>query len=136
MVHGFVGQSGGQVRVFSELAKGTTISLYFPREAGTIKEDKTEVALQEEAKVKTAATVLIVDDEAPLRKLLAEILQDQGQIKVEAGDAAAALIILRSDASIDLLVTDVGLPGGLNGRQLADAARMTRTGLKVLFVTG
>jgi CheY-like chemotaxis protein len=94
------------------------------------------VALQEEAKVKTAATVLIVDDEAPLRKLLAEILQDQGQIKVEAGDAAAALIILRSDASIDLLVTDVGLPGGLNGRQLADAARMTRTGLKVLFVTG
>ena len=71
-----------------------------------------------------------------MRKLVAEILQDQGQITFEAEDAAAALLILRSDVYIDLLVTDVGLPGGMSGRQLAEVARKTRAKLKILFVTG
>jgi CheY-like chemotaxis protein len=81
-------------------------------------------------------TVLIVDDEAILRMLMVDVLQETGYRTLEARDGPSALKILETDMRIDLLVTDVGLPGGMNGRQIADAARDTRPDLKVLFVTG
>ena len=68
--------------------------------------------------------------------LVADVLSDLGYTAVEAADGAAGLKVLRSEARIDLLITDVGLPGGMNGRQVADAARDLRPGLKVLFITG
>ncbi|RML54190.1 hypothetical protein APX70_03417 [Pseudomonas syringae pv. maculicola] len=86
--------------------------------------------------MQTERTIMIVDDEPTIRMLVAEVLEDQGYIPIEAGEGASALRILESDARIDLLVTDVGLPGGMNGRQVADAAREVRPDLKVLFVTG
>ena len=81
-------------------------------------------------------TVLIVDDEPSIRMLVAEVLEDLGYTAIEAADAASGLKVLQSDVRIDLLVTDVGLPGGMNGRQMADAGRVSRPGLKVLFITG
>ena len=81
-------------------------------------------------------TVLVVDDEAVVRMLVTETLNDLGYHPLEAADAKGALKILQSNARIDLLITDVGLPGGMNGRQLADAARTTRPALNVLFITG
>ena len=81
-------------------------------------------------------TVLAIDDEPLVRMLIVEVLEESGYIAIEASDGPAGLKILQSDARIDLLVTDVGLPGGMNGRQVADAARETRPDLKVLFVTG
>ena len=81
-------------------------------------------------------TVLVVDDEPSVRMLVTDVLGELGYTAVEAADAAGGLRVLQSGARIDLLVTDVGLPGGLNGRQMADAARATRPDLKVLFITG
>jgi len=80
--------------------------------------------------------VLVVDDEATVRMLVTEILDDLGYVSMEAGDGPEALAFLHSNARIDLLITDVGLPGGMNGRQVADAARAARPGLPVLFITG
>ena len=80
--------------------------------------------------------VLVVDDEPTVRMLVTEVLAEVGYTAIEAADGAAGLRVLRSDARIDLLVTDVGLPGGMNGRQMADAARVHRPELKVLFITG
>lgn len=84
----------------------------------------------------TGETVLVVDDEPIVRMLIVEILEEAGYCPLEAADGPAAMNLLQSDRRIDLLVTDVGLPGGMNGRQVADAARVARPGLKVLFVTG
>jgi CheY-like chemotaxis protein len=81
-------------------------------------------------------TVLIVDDEPSVRMLVAEVLDELGYSAIEAADGVSGLKVLRSDVRIDLLITDVGLPGGLNGRQMADAARANRPDLKVLFITG
>ncbi len=80
--------------------------------------------------------MLIVDDEPTVRMLVADVLSELGYMAIEAGDGATGLNVLQSDSRIDLLITDVGLPGGFNGRQLADAARTTRPDLKVLFITG
>ena len=80
--------------------------------------------------------MLIVDDEPTVRMLVLEVLTEFGYQGVEAADGAEGLAILQSDRRIDLLVTDVGLPGGMNGRQMADAARVRRPDLKVLFITG
>jgi DNA-binding response OmpR family regulator len=80
--------------------------------------------------------VLIVDDEPSVRMLVTDVLEELGYTAIEAADGAAGLSVLQSDVRIDLLVSDVGLPGGMNGRQMADAARVTRPDLKVLFITG
>ena len=135
MAYGFARQSGGQVRIRSEVDRGTTVGLYLPRhgesearaEAGR-SQSVLPPALQGEA-------VLIVDDEPTVRMLVAEVLEDLGYAALEAPDSQSALAILQSSVRIDLLVTDVGLPG-LNGRQLADAARGLRPDLKVMFITG
>ncbi len=135
MIHGFVRQSGGQVRIYSELGKGTTMCMYLPRISGTIdKLGRPEMLHATESG--HGETVLVVDDDATVRMLMVEVLEEAGYVALEAGDGSAGLRILQSDARIDLLITDVGLPGGMNGRQLADAARTARSELKVLFVTG
>ena len=134
MVYGFVRQSGGQVRISSEVDRGTTVCLYLPRFEG---EDDIVVASEPvEMDQGLGETVLIIDDEPTIRMLLSDVLEEQGYRVLEAFDGPSGLKLLTSEARIDLLVTDVGLPGGLNGRQVADAARITRPSLKVLFITG
>ena len=135
MIHGFVRQSGGQVRIQSELGSGTTMTLYLPRFTGAVEEtDAPERARS--ADTGRGETVLIIDDEPIIRMLMLDVLEEAGYIGLEADDGPSGLDILRSDPNIVLLITDVGLPGGMNGRQVADAARATKPDLKVLFVTG
>ena len=136
MVHGFARQSNGQVRIYSEVGTGTTVRLYLPRHWGEVEVEEAEPAADFAAKSGAGETVLIVDDEPSVRLLVAEVLDEMGYSAIEAGDGVVGLKLLRSDERIDLLITDVGLPGGINGRQLADAAREVRRGLKVLFITG
>ena len=136
MIYGFAQQSGGQVRIYSEVGQGTTVCIYLPRHYGAIADKAGEAKLAELPRSEQGETVLIVDDEPTVRMLVADILEDLGYTAIEAGDSAAGLKVLQSDVRIDLLVTDVGLPGGMNGRQMADAARVKRTDLRVLFITG
>ena len=136
MVYGFVRQSGGQVRIYSEVGTGTTMCLYFPRHYGSPDESTTSTTSATAAARRSGKTILIVDDEPSVRMLVTEVLEEHGYSGIEASDGPSGLRILESDAKIDLLITDVGLPGGLNGRQLADAARVSRPELKVLFITG
>ncbi|WP_313535084.1 ATP-binding protein [Sphingomonas sp.] len=135
MIYGFARQSGGQVRIYSEMGMGTTMCIYLPRHTGDAPSE-----VDEEAALTAAAggsgTILVVDDEAAIRHLVDEVLDDVGYTVIGAADGAAGLKVLQSGAKIDLLITDVGLPGGMNGRQVADAARHLRPGLKVLFITG
>ncbi|RYG38322.1 MAG: PAS domain S-box protein [Burkholderiales bacterium] len=135
MIYGFVRQSGGQVRVYSEVGQGTTMCVYLPRFTGKT-EDEVAPELLDDVDPGDGQTVLVVDDEPVLRMLITDTLLDNGYQPLEAVDGATALKILESDVRIDLLITDVGLPGGMNGRQVADAARRKRPNLKVLFVTG
>jgi PAS domain S-box-containing protein len=134
MIYGFVRQSGGQVRIYSEIGKGTTMCLYFPRYAGKVEDEA--AAVSELVERGFGETVLVVDDEPTVRMLVAEVLSESYYNIIEAGDGPSALKILESDRRIDLMITDVGLPGGMNGRQVADAARVLRKDLKVLFITG
>ena len=137
MIYGFAKQSGGQVRIYSEPGEGTTVCIYLPRHYG-------EAGIEERQRpdlpaplARQGETVLVVDDEPTVRMLVTDVLEDLGYVAIEAADSAAGLRILMSDVRVDLLVTDVGLPGGMNGRQMADAARAAaRPGLKVLFITG
>nr|WP_137279103.1 PAS domain S-box protein [Pseudomonas rhizoryzae] len=136
MIYGFVRQSGGQARIHSQLDEGTSVTLFLPRhsEAATSLEATiTQAALP---RVGHGETVLVVDDEPTVRMLVVEVLEELGYAALEAADASSGLRLLESDVRIDLLVSDVGLPGGMNGRQMADAARQRRPGLKVLFITG
>ena len=135
MIYGFARQSGGQVRIYSEVGEGTMLCLYLPRYHGeTIDAEPTERT--DPPRAVAGETVLVVDDEPTVRMLVAEILGELGYAAIEAADGASGLQILQSDVRIDLLVTDVGLPGGMNGRQMADAARLSRPELKILFITG
>lgn len=135
MVYGFVRQSGGQVRVCSELGKGTTMCLYLPRFIGQVGSEA-HLPTADSDDAGKGQTVLVIDDEQTLCALVAEVLEARGYRALTAHDGQTGLQILQSPQRVDLLVTDVGLPGGLNGRQVADAARAIRPGLKVLFVTG
>ncbi len=136
MIYGFVRQSGGQVRIYSEVGQGTTMCLYLPRHQGAVEEAEEEAVCALPGLARPGETVLVVDDEPTVRMLVVEVLQDAGYVAIEASDGAKGLKILESKRHIDLLITDVGLPGGMNGRQLADAARVRRPDLKVLFITG
>jgi signal transduction histidine kinase/CheY-like chemotaxis protein len=135
MIYGFVRQSGGQIRVYSEVGKGTTMCLYFPRHDDEPEADDLDFHKPIEH-VGDGKIVMVIDDEPTIRMLVAEVLADAGYSAIEASDGPAGLRILQSQAKIDLLITDVGLPNGMNGRQVADAARELRPGLKVLFITG
>ncbi len=136
MIYGFARQSGGQVRIYSEVGRGTTVCIYLPRHYGDAVTDDDAAGAAVLSPGEQGKTVLVVDDEATVRMLLTDILEDLGYTALEAGDSAVGLKILQSEARIDLLVTDVGLPGGMNGRQMADAGRVSRPSLKVLFITG
>ena len=136
MIYGFVQQSGGQVRIHSAPGQGTAVRLYLPRHQGRAEDAEAPPDLAQAPRAQQGETVLVVDDEATVRMLVTEVLTELGYQTLEAEDGAAGLRILRSGARIDLVVTDVGLPGGMNGRQVADAARALRPGLKVLFITG
>jgi PAS domain S-box-containing protein len=136
MIYGFARQSGGQVRIYSELGQGSMVCIYLPRHAGDPAASDADTAEITAPRTGQGETVLIVDDEPTVRMLVVDVLEDLDYTAVEATDGAAALKLLQSDMRIDLLVTDVGLPGGMNGRQVADAARALRPALKVLFITG
>jgi len=137
MIYGFARQSGGQVRIYSEIGTGTTVCIYLPRLYRDDDDGEEEAAASVDAITGTRSrTVLVVDDEPTIRMLVIEILEDMGHTVLEAGDGAAALRTLQTGAHIDLLVTDIGLPGALNGRQVADAAMALLPDLKVLFITG
>lgn len=136
MIYGFVNQSGGHVRIHSAVGQGTTVTVFLPRH-GTAEVIPTDAVPDTgDLQAESGETVLVIDDEALIRMLLIDALEDVGYRTMEAGDGPEGLKILRSDARIDLLITDVGLPNGMNGRQVADAARELRPGLKVMFVTG
>ncbi|WP_313915953.1 PAS domain-containing protein [Tahibacter sp.] len=134
MVYGFARQSGGHITVSTEPGQGTTMCIYLPRDFGDIEDvaDAPENALERGQ----GETILLIDDEDVVRIVLNEVLGEAGYEVLTAGDGASGLAVLQSTARIDLLITDVGLPGGLNGRQVADAGRALRPHLKVLFVTG
>jgi PAS domain S-box-containing protein len=136
MIYGFVRQSGGQVRINSKTDEGTTVQLYLPRYQGVLAEDGAELVSVIPLRAGSGETVLIVDDEPSIRMLVVETLEDLGYAAIEAADAKAGLQMLQSNVRVDLLISDVGLPGGMNGRQMADAARIARPELKVLFITG
>ncbi|WP_076997745.1 response regulator [Variovorax sp. KK3] len=136
MVYGFAKQSGGQVRIYSEPGQGTMVSIYLPRDLRDVEPEERRTLQPPSPRAHQGDTVLVVDDEAALRMLIVEVMQGLGYTTLEAGDGAEALRVLQSGERIDLLVSDVGLPGGMNGRQVADAARTARPGLKVLFITG
>ena len=136
MIYGFAKQSGGQVRIHSEPGLGATVRLYLPRIPGVAEAARQEETAQSIPRASPGKTVVVVDDEPVVRMLVAEVLQELGYAALEAGDGPAALRALQGAGEIALLVTDVGLPGGMNGRQLADAVRRSRPGLKTLFITG
>ena len=135
MIYGFVRQSDGQVRIYTEVGKGTTVALYLPRHWLSPQAEEEEQIPEPQLAVE-GGTVLVVDDEVVIRMLISEVLAEIGYRAIEAADGASGLNALRSGEKIDLLITDVGLPGGMNGRQLADAAREVDPKLKVLFITG
>ncbi|MGI4797737.1 MAG: PAS domain S-box protein, partial [Janthinobacterium lividum] len=136
MIYGFARQSSGQVRIYSEVGQGTMVCIYLPRHLGEADMAEGAPELADAPRAEVGETVLVVDDEPTVRMLVTEVLEDLGYRAIEAADGAAGLQVLQSDVRIDLLVTDVGLPGGMNGRQVADAARVARPDLKVLFITG
>jgi signal transduction histidine kinase len=137
-VYGFIRQSGGFVRLESEPGNGTSIHLFLPRQSPLTAVAETAEAIPRTDHFATAlagATVLVVEDETGIRTQIVEALQDLGCNVLEADDGPGGLREVRSPQPIDLLITDIGLPG-LNGRQLADGARISRPGLPVLFITG
>jgi PAS domain S-box-containing protein len=136
MIYGFAKQSGGQVRIYSEVGQGTTVCIYLPRFYGDAGKQAGDNPAESPSGTSAGETVLVVDDEPSVRMLIVDVLEELGYTVLEAADSASGLKLLQSDVRIDVLVSDVGLPGGMNGRQMADAARQTRPELQVLFITG
>jgi signal transduction histidine kinase len=134
MIYGFSKQSGGHVSIDSEMDQGTTVRLYLPRFRGE-ELDYPPITVQQAPDALDGETVLIVEDDPAVRVLVSAVLSELGYAFVEASDADGAVPILDSPQRIDLLISDVGLPG-MNGRQLAEIGRQFRPGLKVLFITG
>jgi PAS domain S-box-containing protein len=134
MIYGFARQSNGHATIDSKIGQGTSIKLYLPRHHGDIAAPHASAAKAAEHAA-TGETVLVVEDEPVVRGVILEMLHEEGYRTLEAVDGPSGLRILRAYERVDLLITDVGLPG-MNGRQLADQARETRPGLKILFITG
>jgi len=135
MIYGFAQQSGGHVSLDSLPGQGTCVRLYLPRLFGVEPERPAIVAVEQPSATATGETVMVVEDDPAVRMLVLDLLRELGYQAHEAEDAKTALPLLESGLRVDLLVTDVGLPG-MNGRQLAEIARQHRPGLKVLFMTG
>lgn len=135
-VYGFVKQSGGHVKIYTEVDKGTTVKLYLPRFEEGFEPEIGTAASQPAPKSAGGETILVVEDDDDVRHYSSELLRELGYGCLVAPNGHAALGILRSPVDVSLLFTDVGLPGGMNGRELADAARRLRPGLKTLFTSG
>src|ERR1700733_10334578 len=134
MIYGFARQSNGHATIDSKLDQGTSVKLYLPRHHGELPAEHAP-GVNAGQHAATGETVLVVEDEPVVRGVILEMLGEQGYRTIEAGDGPSGLRLLRMNEQIDLLITDVGLPG-MNGRQLADLARETRPDLKILFITG
>jgi len=135
MIYGFAQQSGGHVSLDSLPGQGTCVRLYLPRLHAPEPEQPLAETVSETPTPATGETVVVVEDDPAVRMLVMDLLKELGYRAHEAEDAKSALPLLESDMRVDLLVTDVGLPG-MNGRQMAEIARQHRPGLKVLFMTG
>jgi CheY-like chemotaxis protein len=134
-VYGFVKQSGGHVKIYSEPGEGVTVRIYLPRLRRAGDADEPAAASARPARGR-GETILLVEDDEDVRATTGEMLRALRYRVVAAPDGAAALRLLETRADIRLVFTDVGLPGGMSGRQLADAVRAARPGLPVLFTTG
>jgi CheY-like chemotaxis protein len=118
------------------VGKGTVVRLYLPQHKGEVDKEVWQVQKVEPSETGCGETILIVDDEPTVRMLITEVLAEAGYVPIEAIDGVSGLKVLQSNVRIDLLISDVGLPGGINGRQMADTARLGRPGLPILFITG
>jgi signal transduction histidine kinase len=136
MVYGFAQQSGGGVEIQSCLGKGTTVRILLPHHDGATEAPSTQPSTDLTSTISRAATVVVVDDEPVVRLLVSEAMTSAGYHVLEAEDGPSGLKILHSDVAVDLLISDVSMPGGMNGRQLADVARQRRPDLPILFITG
>jgi PAS domain S-box-containing protein len=136
MIYGFVRQSNGKVHISSQTGHGTSICIYLPFHPVEAEASEALSDLSTSSFSGVGKTILVVDDEPTVRMMVSEALQEQGYAILEASDAKGGLKLLQSDVQIDLLVSDIGLPGGMNGRQMVDIARTARPDLKVLFITG
>jgi CheY-like chemotaxis protein len=134
-VYGFVKQSGGHAAIYSEPGLGTSVKLYLPRLI-TPPDVRSEPRAKSLPRGAGHGTILVVEDDEDVARFTADVLAQMGYRVLSAGDAASALHLLDTEAVVDLLFTDIGLPGGVNGRQLADQALQRRPGLRVLFTTG
>lgn len=134
-VYGFIKQSNGHVKLYSEVGHGTAVKLYFPRlltgtAETTLKLDEVQVPMG------SGETILVVEDEPAVREHSVASLRDLGYRVLAAADGAAALRVLARAGQIDVMFTDVGLPGGMTGRQLVELARARNPSLKVVYTTG
>lgn len=136
MVYGFVMQSGGQVTINSVPGTGTKVTIYLPMYTGALPVAPAAPTPASPQRPAEQACILLVDDQDTVREPLAELLTELGYEVVQAINGAEGLEVLKSSQPIDLLVSDVGLPGHMNGRQLADAGRVLRPSLRVMFITG
>jgi CheY-like chemotaxis protein len=134
-VYGFVKQSGGHVKIESGVGTGTTVRIYLPRLL--ISDGSTDdPAVKSSVPRANGETILLVEDEAGVRRFAVEMLGELGYRVLDAPDGATGLRMLDAHPEITLLFTDVGLPGGMNGRRLADEALRRRPDLRVLFTSG
>jgi CheY-like chemotaxis protein len=136
MVDEFARQSGGSVAVTNTPGRGNEVRLYLPRFVGQEDAARPPVRIAEPERHGRRQTILVVEDDAEVRRASAEALREIGYEVLEAGDAMDGVRLIVDQGGIDLLFTDVGLPGGVNGCELADAARSAQPGLRVLFTTG
>jgi CheY-like chemotaxis protein len=135
MIYGFAKQSGGHLKIYSEVGHGTTVRLYLPR-SGAADAVRAVAAPAAAEHPRGGETILVVEDDRDVRGFVVAQLRDLGYQVIEASDGRAAQSVVESDQPIDLLFTDVVMPGGLTGRNLADAARLRRPSLKTLFSSG
>jgi len=134
MVYGFVKQSGGHATIYSEVGHGTTISLYLPRGAAAAQE--TAIEMRGQTDPQAGGVILVVEDDERVRRLTVSRLKMIGYQMLEACDGPKALDILESGTHVDLVFTDMIMPGGLTGREVVNAARELKPGIKVLLTTG
>ncbi|MEW6176252.1 MAG: ATP-binding protein [Pseudomonadota bacterium] len=136
MVYGFARQSGGSAQIDSTPGQGTSVCLYLPRYSGALSEQTEQTAPRQLPSSIAGRRVLVVDDEDNIRTLVCEVLEEMGHRTLQAANGVTALDLLAETGSIDLLITDIGLPGGMNGHQFAEQARRQLPDLKVLMITG
>jgi CheY-like chemotaxis protein len=134
MVYGFAKQSGGTVRIYSEVGQGTTVSLYLPLIEGVAA--PAHVAAESKSHARAVGTVLVVDDEVDLMEIAVVYLEELGYRALHATDGVRALEVLAREPGIDLLITDVIMPGGMNGVELARKVRQLKPGVKIIYSSG